>query len=77
VSVFCDARDNMDFPHNQEGLRDSAVSLYFLGIPHFILVEEPKMFQNNVKNFYSASLKMCIFVVLKISYATLCTMFLP
>ena len=27
VSVFCDTRDSMDFVHNQEGLRGSAVSL--------------------------------------------------
>ena len=26
VSVFCDARDSMDFPLNEEGHRDSAVS---------------------------------------------------
>ena len=26
VSVFCDVRDRMDSPHNEEGHRDSAVS---------------------------------------------------
>ena len=26
VSVFCNARDSMDFPLNEEGHRDSAVS---------------------------------------------------
>ena len=48
VSVFCDARGSMDFTHNEEGSRDSAVSLYFLEIPHFTLLEEPKVFKNNV-----------------------------
>jgi len=77
VSVFCDARDIMDFPHNEEGPRDSAVSLYFLEIPHFILVEEPKVFKNNVRNIYSASPTLCIFFVLKISYVPVCTISLP
>ena len=27
VSVFCDARDRMDSPHNGEGHRDNAASL--------------------------------------------------
>ena len=76
VSVFCDARDSMDSPHNGEGHRDSAVSLYFLEIPHFTLVEEPKVFKNNVWNIYSASPKLCIFFVLKLSYVQLYTLFL-
>ena len=77
VSVFCDARDSMDFQHNGAGHRDSAVSLYFLEIPHFTLVEEPKVFKNNVWNIYSASPKLCIFFVLKLSCVPVCTMFLP
>ena len=77
VSVFCDARESMDSPHNEEGHRDSAVSLYFLKIPHFTLVEEQKVFKNNVRDIYSASPKLCIFVVLKLSYVQLYTMFPP
>ena len=34
------------------------------------------MFKNNVKNIYSASPKLCIFFVLKVSYAQLYTLFL-
>ena len=75
VSVFCDARESMDSPHNKEGHRDSAVSLYFLEIPHFTLVEEQKVFKNNVRDIYSASPKLCIFVVLRLSYVQLYTMF--
>ena len=77
VSVFCDARDSMDSPRNEEGYHDSAVSLYFLEIPHFTLVEEQKVFKNNVRDIYSASPKLCIFVVLKLSYVQLYTMFPP
>ena len=77
VSVFCDARESMDSPHNEEGHRDSAVSLYFLEIPHFTLVEEQKVFKNNVRDIYSASPKLCISVVLKLSYVQLYTMFPP
>ena len=76
VSVFCDARDSMDSPHNEEGHRDSAVSLYFLEIPHFTLVEEQKVFKNNVRDIYSASPKLYISVVLKLSCVPLCTLFL-
>ena len=76
VSVFCDARESMDSPHNEEGHRDSAVSLYFLEITHFILVEEQKVFKNNVRDIYSASPKLCIFFVLKLSCVPVCTMFL-
>ena len=77
VSVVCDAKDIMDFPHNEKGHRNSAVSLYFKKIPHFILVEEPKVFKNNVRNIYSAPPKLCIFFVLKLSCTPVCTMFLP
>ena len=77
VSVFCDARDSMDSQHNEEGHRDSAVSLYFLEITHFILVEEQNVFKNNVRDIYSASPKLCIFFVVKITCVPVCTMFLP
>jgi hypothetical protein len=73
VSVFCDARDSMDSPHNGEGHRDSAVSLYFLEITHFTLVEEPKVFKNIVWNIHSAPRNLCIFLVLKISYLKIYT----
>ena len=76
VSVFCDVRDSMKLPCDRERLRNSAVSLYFLEIPHFTLVEEPKVFKNNVRDIYSASLKLCIFFLLKLSCVPLCTLFL-
>ena len=75
VSVFCDARESMDSPHNEEGHRDSAVSLYFLEIPHFTLVEEQKVFKNNVRNIYSAPPKLSMFVVFKVSYVQIYTTF--
>ena len=77
MSVFWDARDSMDSPHNEEGHRDSAVSLYFLEITHFILVKEQNVFKNNVRDIYSASPKLCIFFVVKIRCVPVCTMFLP
>ena len=77
VSVFWDARDSMDSPHNGEGHRDNAAPLYDLEIPHFTLVEEQKVFKNNVRNIYSASPKLCIFFVLKLSCVPVCTMFPP
>ena len=76
VSVFCDARESMDSSHNEEGHRDNAVSLYFLEIPHFALVEEQKVFKNNVWNIFSALPAVGIFVVFKISYVQICTKFL-
>ena len=76
VSVFCDARERMDSSHNEEGHRDNAVSLYFLEIPHFTLVEEQKVFKNNVRDIYSASPKLCIFFVLKLIYVQVYTLFL-
>ena len=76
VSVFCNVRDSMDFPHNEEGLRYSAVSLYFLEITYFILVEEAKVFKNNVRDIYTASPKLCIFFVLKLSYVQIYSLFL-
>ena len=77
VSVFCNARESMDSPHNGESHRDNAMSLYYLEIPHFTLVENLKVFKNNVWNIYSASPKLCIFFVLKLSCTPVCTMFLP
>ena len=77
MSVFWDARDSMDSPHNEEGHRDSAVSLYLLEITHFILVEEQNVFKNNVRDIYSASPKLCILFIIKLSRVPVCTMFLP
>ena len=77
VSVFCDARERMDSSHNEEGHRDNAVSVYFLEIPNFTLVEEQKVFKNNVRDIYSASPKLCILFVLKLSCVPVCTMLLP
>ena len=77
VSVFCNARESMDSLHNEEVHRDSAVSLYCLEITHFTLLEEQKVFKNNVRDIYSASPKLCIFFVVKISCVPVCTMFLP
>ena len=76
VSVFCNARESMDSPHNEEGHRDSAVSLYFLKITHFTLLEEQKVFKNNVTDIYSASPKLCIFFVLHSIDEQLYTLFL-
>ena len=77
VSVFCDARESMELRYNGERHRDNAVSLYYLEIPDFTLVEEQKVFKNNVKNIYSASPTLRIFFVLKLSCVPVCTMFLP
>ena len=77
VSVFCDARDSMQLLYDKDIRNDNAVSLYYLEIPHFTLVEEQKVFKNNVRNIYSASSKLCIYFVLKLSCARVCTMFLP
>ena len=77
TSVFCDERESMELPYSEGCLLDSAVSLYFLEIPHFTLVEEQKVMKNNVRNIYSASPKLCTFFVLKLSCTPVCTMFLP
>ena len=77
VSVFCNARESMELLYDEECLDDNAVSLYYLEIPHFTLVEEQKVFKNNVRDIYSASPKLCIFFVLKITCVPVCTMFLP
>ena len=76
MSVFCDTKESMDLPYDGECLRDNAVSLYFLEIPHFTLPEGPKVFKNNVWNIYSASPKLCIRITLKISYIQIYTRFL-
>ena len=77
VSVFCNARESMELRYDEKGHRDNAVSLYYLEIPNFSLLEEQKVFKNNVRDIYSASPKLCIFFVVKISYVPVCTMFLP
>ena len=76
VSVFCDARESMELQYDEECRRDSAVSLYFLKLPHFTLVGEQKVFKNNVRDIYSASPKLCIFFVLKVIYVQLYILFL-
>ena len=76
VSVFCNARGSMELRYDEEYFGDNAVSLYYLEIPHFTLVGEPKVFKNNVRDIYSASPKLCIFFVLKVIYVQLYTLFL-
>ena len=73
ASVIYGAKRSMDLQHNEEGLRDNAVSLYFLEIPIFALFEYLKVFKNNVWNIYSASPRLYIFYVLKISYLPIYT----
>ena len=77
VSVFCDARESMELRYDKKCLHDNAVSLYYLEIPNFSLLEDQKVFKNNVRDIYSASPKLCIFFVVKISCVPVCTMFLP
>ena len=77
VSVVCNVRETMELLHDEVYLRHSAVLLYYLEIPHFTLVGEPKVFKNNVRNIYSASPKLCVFFVLKLRYIPVCTMFVP
>jgi hypothetical protein len=74
-SVFCDAWESMDSGYDGGYLHDSAVSLYFLKIPHFTHVEEQKVFKNNVRIIYSASPKLCISLIPKTSYVQIYTMF--
>ena len=76
TSVFCDARESMEFRHNEGLLLDNAVSLYFLRIYRFTLVWEAKVFKCNVRNIHSVPPKLCIFFVLQISYTPIYTMFL-
>ena len=40
----------MELRYDEEGHRDNAVSLYYLEIPHFTIVEEQKVFKNNVRD---------------------------
>jgi hypothetical protein len=61
--------------HDWKCLHDNAVSQCFLEIPHFTLVEKLKVFKNNVWNIYSAFRTLCIFFVLKTSYAQIYMMF--
>ena len=76
VSVFCNGRETIELPSNEVCSCDNAVSLYYIEIPHFTLVEEQKVFKNNVRNIYSASPKLCISIVLQTSYIQLYTLFL-
>ena len=48
MSVFCNVRETMELLYDGGCLRDNAVSLHLLEIPHFTLVEESKVFKNNV-----------------------------
>ena len=48
MSVFCDVRETMELLYDGGCLNDNAVSLHLLEIPHFTLVEESKVFKNNV-----------------------------
>ena len=77
VSVFCNGRESMELRYDRECLNDNAVSLYYLEIPNFTLFDEQKVFKNNVRDIYSASPKLCIFFVLKLSCVPVCTMFPP
>ena len=65
----------MEFPQDGGWLRDSAVSLYFLKIPHFTLVEELKVFKKNVWKIYSVPQTLYIRYVIKRSYVQIYTMF--
>ena len=51
----------MELRYDEECLLDNAVSLYYLEIPDFSLLKDQKVFKNNVRDIYSASLKLCIF----------------
>ena len=76
VSVFSNVRETMELLYNGGCPRCSAVSLYYLKIPHFSLVREAIVFNNNVRSIYSASSKLYILFVWKISYVPVCRMFL-
>ena len=56
---------------------NNAVSLYYLELPHFSLLEEEKVFKNNVRDIYSASPTLCILFIIKLSCVPVCTMFPP
>jgi hypothetical protein len=66
----------MQLCYNGECLGSSAVSLYYLEKAHFTLVEEPKVFKINVWKIYSAQRWRWMFVVFKIRYIQIYTMFL-
>ena len=76
ISVFCDARVNMELPRDKEWSHDNAVSLYFLETAQFILVGGPIVVKNNLTSIYSASPNPYIFFVFKITYLPIYTMFL-
>ncbi len=75
VSVLYDAKESMEFQYNEGGLHGNAVLWYFCKIRHFTLVEEPKVFKNNVWEIYSVPPKLCMFFVFKIRYVPSYTMF--
>ena len=77
ASVFCNGRESMELPYDAVYPYGNAVSLYYLEIPNFTLVEEPNVFENNFRNIYSASPKLCVVFVLKLSCVPVSTMFLP
>ena len=76
MSVFCNARESMELRYDKECLRNNAVSLYYLEICNFSLLEDQKVFKNNVKDIYSASPTLCILFVIKQSCVPVYTMFL-
>jgi hypothetical protein len=63
VSVFCNAREGMELRYYRGCPSNNATSLYYLEIPNFSLLGEAKVFKNNVRDIYSASPNLCIFVV--------------
>ena len=63
MSVFCNAKESMKLQCDEECHRDNAVSLYYLEILHFTLVEGPKVSKNNVGIANSALPKLCILFV--------------
>ena len=66
----------MELWYDKEGHHDNAVSLYYLEIPNFSLLEEEKVFKNNVRDIYSAPPTLCILFIIKLSRVPVCTMFL-
>ena len=76
VSVFCNARESMELRYDEDCPYGNAASMYYLEVPNFTLVEEAKVFKNNVREIYSASPNMCIFFLLKLSCVPVYTMFL-
>ena len=66
----------MELLYDKECLLDNAVSLYYLEIRNFSLVEDQKVYKNNVKDIYSALATLCILFVIKLSCIPVYTMFL-